>query len=42
MESKIYQELVKLATECQDAALVTVISATGSTPREEAPNAGSG
>jgi len=35
MEHEIYQEMVRLAAECQDAALVTVISAAGSTPREE-------
>jgi xanthine dehydrogenase accessory factor len=35
MEQEIFRELVKLGDECQDAALITVISATGSTPREE-------
>jgi len=35
MEYEIYQELARLANEGQDAALVTVISAEGSTPREE-------
>ena len=35
MEFEIYQEMAKLIRECRDAALVTIISATGSTPREE-------
>jgi len=35
MEYTIYEEMAKLASECQDAALVTVIAASGSTPREE-------
>jgi xanthine dehydrogenase accessory factor len=35
MEQDIYQELAKLEAEDEDAALVTVISASGSTPREE-------
>lgn len=35
MEYEIYQELVRLAKECKDTALVTIISANGSTPREE-------
>ncbi|MFC2068556.1 XdhC family protein [Chloroflexota bacterium] len=35
MEHEIYQELAKLQTENEDVALVTVISASGSTPREE-------
>lgn len=35
MEVEIFRELVKLASECQDAALVTIISVNGSTPREE-------
>jgi xanthine dehydrogenase accessory factor len=35
MEQEIYKELVRLAAESQDAALVTIISTTGSTPREE-------
>ncbi len=35
MEQEIYQELVRLASECQEAALVTIISTNGSTPREE-------
>jgi xanthine dehydrogenase accessory factor len=31
----IYQEIVKVKTEGEEAALVTVVSASGSTPREE-------
>ena len=31
----IYQEIVRVKTEGEEAALVTVVSATGSTPREE-------
>jgi len=31
----IYQEIVRIKAEGEDAALVTIISATGSTPREE-------
>jgi len=31
----IYQEIVKVRTEGEEAALVTVVSASGSTPREE-------
>ncbi len=34
-DQDIYQELAKLEAENEDAALVTVISASGSTPREE-------
>ena len=35
MENEIYKELVRLSSLCEDAALVTVISASGSTPQEE-------
>jgi xanthine dehydrogenase accessory factor len=35
MENEIYKELVRLSSVCEDAALVTVISASGSTPQEE-------
>lgn len=35
MQDDIYQEIVKLKAEGEEAALVTVISASGSTPREE-------
>jgi xanthine dehydrogenase accessory factor len=35
MQGDIYQEVVKIRAEGQEAALVTVISASGSTPREE-------
>jgi len=31
----IYQEIVRIKTEGEEAALVTIVSATGSTPREE-------
>ncbi|MBA7479900.1 hypothetical protein ES707_15341 [subsurface metagenome] len=31
----IYQEIVRIKSEGEEAALVTVVSATGSTPREE-------
>ena len=31
----IYQEIVRIRTEGEEAALVTIVSATGSTPREE-------
>ena len=31
----IYQEIVRVKTEGEEAALVTIVSATGSTPREE-------
>ena len=31
----IYQEIVRVKTEGEEAALVTVVSASGSTPREE-------
>ncbi|GAH56770.1 unnamed protein product [marine sediment metagenome] len=31
----IYQEIVRLKAEGEAAALVTIVSATGSTPREE-------
>jgi len=35
MQNDIYQEIVKIKAEGEEAALVTVISASGSTPREE-------
>jgi len=35
MQDDIYQEIVKLKDKGEEAALVTVISASGSTPREE-------
>jgi len=35
MQGDIYQEVVKIRAEGEEAALVTVISASGSTPREE-------
>ena len=35
MYSDIYQEVVRIKNEGEEAALVTVISASGSTPREE-------
>jgi len=35
MENEIYKELVRLSSICEDAALVTVISSSGSTPQEE-------
>jgi len=35
MQGDIYQEVVKIRAEEKEAALVTIISASGSTPREE-------
>jgi len=35
MQGDIYQEVVKIRAEGKEAALVTIISASGSTPREE-------
>lgn len=35
MQQEIYGELVRLSAECKDAVIVTIISVTGSTPREE-------
>lgn len=35
MQDDIYQEVVKIKAEGEEAALVTIISASGSTPREE-------
>jgi xanthine dehydrogenase accessory factor len=35
MQDDIYQEIVRIKAEGEEAALVTVVSASGSTPREE-------
>ena len=35
MMPDIYQEIVRIRAEGEEAALVTIVSAIGSTPREE-------